>query len=214
MSTPDIRFHSVVAALYDPVQHYFERFQAPAHRRYLANGVDGTVLEIGVGTGAMLPYYENGAHTGRVIHGVEPDPGMWRRTREKIARSELAMELLSGRVEALPYQNDTFDYVIESGLLCSVPSIDMALDEIQRVLAPDGEFRFFDHVRSAGLVGRSQDVLTPLWRRIGGNCHLNRQVQPILEARSDFRLEALEHHPVGYWPIRTFVRGIAVPGDE
>lgn len=103
MSMPDIRFHPVVAALYDPVQHYFERFQAPPHRRFLANGVDGTVLEIGVGTGSMLPYYEGGANKGRVIHGVEPDPGMWQQTRDKIANSTVAMKLLSGRVEVLPY---------------------------------------------------------------------------------------------------------------
>lgn len=205
MSKTDIRFHPVVAALYDPVQLYFERFQAPEHRQYLANRLEGNVLEIGVGTGAMIPYYEEGT----VVHGVEPDPGMWRRTRQKAAESEISMELVCGRAEALPYEDETFDYVIESGLFCSVPSIEPVLEEIHRVLVPNGEFRFFDHVRSGGIVGRSQDALTPLWRTIGGNCHLNRRVQPVLEECSLICVEEIDHYPVGYWPVRKFVRGSA-----
>lgn len=211
MPRTDIRFHPVVAALYDPVQCYFERFQAPGHRTYLADGLNGRVLEIGVGTGAMLPYYEQVASERVVFHGVEPDPGMWRRTSRALDDHEVSMELLSARVEALPYDDDTFDYVIECGLLCSVPSIDEAFEEIHRVLKPEGEFRYFDHVRSDGFVGKSQDALTPLWRRIGGNCHLNRRIHPRLDACSFFEVEEGERLSVGHWPIREFVRGTATP---
>jgi ubiquinone/menaquinone biosynthesis C-methylase UbiE len=212
MTDSKIEFHPLVAALYDPAQAFFERYQAPEHRTYLAEGLDGEVLEIGVGTGAMVPYYETHAAETAHIHGVEPDPGMYRRARDRVATADVHVELTSGRVESLPYEDDAFDYVLECGLCCSVPSVETALAEIERVLAPDGEFRFLDHVRSAGVVGRSQDLLTPLWRSFGGNCHLDREVEPLVAA-SDLTVLDLDHHTVGYWPIREFVRGRATPTD-
>lgn len=210
MATADIRFHPIVAALYDPVQVYFEHVQAPEHRRYLADGLTGRVLEVGVGTGAMLPYYEAAIGEAANVHGVEPDPGMWRRTLSKLDEYDVEMELVSARAESLPYDDGTFDHVLEVGLLCSVPSIEEALAEIRRVLAPGGEFRFFDHVRSDGAVGRSQDALTPVWRRFGGNCHLNRRIRPTIEGTDGFRIREVDRPTVGYWPIREFVRGVAV----
>lgn len=208
MAGDDIEFHPVVAALYDRVQWYFERVQAPEHRAYLADGIDGQVLEIGVGTGAMVPYYE----PGTTVYGIEPDPGMRRRARERAADSDVDLRLVSGRGEALPFETGAFDYVVECGVFCSVPSMDAMLAEIARVLRADGEFRFLDHVRSDGLVGRSQDALTPLWRRIGGNCHLNRRVRPLIESSERLRLTAFDRPTIGYWPIREFARGTATPG--
>ncbi|WP_459194831.1 class I SAM-dependent methyltransferase [Halosimplex sp. J119] len=209
MAGDDIRFHPAVAALYDPVQSYFERFQAPEHRAYLAAGLDGRVLEIGVGTGSMAPYYAEAFGSSAALHGIEPDPGMRTRARETFAENGLDVSLVSGRGERLPYADDAFDYVVECGVFCSVPEMEAMLAEIGRVLRPSGEFRFLDHVRSDGLVGRTQDALTPLWRRIGGNCHLNRRVRPVIEASDRLRVVDIDTHTVGYWPIREFVRGTA-----
>lgn len=213
MAGDEIRFHPVVAALYDPVQWYFERVQAPEHREYLAAGIDGRVLEIGVGTGAMLPYYEAAVDSEADLHGVEPDPAMWRRAREKVADSAVDVRLVSARGESLPYEDDAFDYVVECGVFCSVPSMEPMLAEVARVLRSDGEFRFLDHVRSDGLIGRSQDALTPLWRRIGGNCHLNRRVRPLIEASDRLTLVEFDRPTIGYWPVREFARGTATLSD-
>ena len=101
--------------------------------------------------------------------------------------------------------------MIECGLLCSVPAIEPVLTELHRVLAPDGEFRFFDHARSDGIVGRSQDALTPLWRTIGGNCHLSRQVGSSLDDSALLDVREINRLRVGDRPIRTFVRGTAIP---
>jgi ubiquinone/menaquinone biosynthesis C-methylase UbiE len=209
MAGEDIRFHPVVAALYDPVQSYFERFQAPEHREYLAAGLDGRILEIGLGTGSMLPYYEDALGPEASLHGVEPDPGMWKRAREKATESAVDVTFVSARGETLPYEADAFDYVVECGVCCSVPDIEPMLAEIARVLRSDGEFRFLDHVRSDGPVGWSQDLLTPLWRSIGGNCHLNRRVRPRIEAVDSLTLVEFDRPTVGHWPIREFARGTA-----
>lgn len=210
----DVQFNRVVAALYDPVQAYFERVQAPVHRSYLGRDLSGTVLEIGVGTGSMIPYYERHAATSTVLHGVEPDPLVRRQAEEKLRESDCEMTLLPGDGQSLPYEDGTFDAVVECGVLCSVPDVDRMLGEVARVLAPGGEFRFLDHVRSGGIVGRSQDLLTPLWRRIGGNCHLDRAIGSAIEESDRLVVEDLDRPTIGHWPIREFVRGTAVPVDE
>lgn len=204
-----IRFHPAIAALYDPVQVYFERYQAPPHRTWMADGLDGRVLEIGVGTGAMVPYYADHADDGVELHGAEPDPGTWRQASERVEDADVSMALHGARGESLHFDDGTFDHVLETGVFCSIPSLEAALVEIERVLAPGGEFRFFDHVRSTGVVGRSQDLLTPLWRRIGGNCHLNREVEPVLAAHDGLEVVACERRSVGHWPVREFVLGRA-----
>jgi len=79
------------------------------------------------------------------------------------------------------------------------------------VLATDGQFRFFEHVRSPGLVGRSQDFLTPLRRRLGGNCHLNRELLPQVADHPALALVEAETHTAGHYPIREFARGRAGP---
>ncbi|MFC7195839.1 class I SAM-dependent methyltransferase [Halosimplex aquaticum] len=159
----------------------------------------------------MAPYYATALDPEANLHGVEPDPGMRARARETFAESGVDVSLVSARGERLPYADDAFDYVVECGVFCSVPEMESMLAEIARVLRPDGEFRFLDHVRSDGLVGRSQDALTPLWRRIGGNCHLNRRVQPVIEASERLRIVEADTPTVGYWPIREFARGTATP---
>lgn len=208
-----IEFHPVVAVLYDTVQWYFERYQAPPHREYLAAGLEGRILEIGLGTGAMVPYYESTLDSSASLHGVEPDPGMRAHARETFANSSVEIGLLSGRGERLPYEDDSFDYVIECGVFCSVPSMAAMVDEIGRVLRPDGEFRFLDHVRSDGVVGRSQDLLTPLWRTVGGNCHLNRRLRPVIEESTCLEITEFSRPTIGYWPVREFARGTATPRE-
>lgn len=197
----------MVAAVYDPVQTYFEWRQAPPHRRYLTRGLEGRVLEVGVGTGAMYPYYGDGIE----LHGVEPDPGMRRQAERKMIGADVDMKLVSGRVEALPYPDEVFDYVVECGVLCSAPDVREALREVGRVLEPEGEFRYLDHVRSPGVVGWTQDALTPFWRWFGGNCHLNRDLQEALRDSEALRVTELDCPTVGIWPIRDFVRGKAEP---
>lgn len=214
MADADVRFGRLVAALYDPVQTYFERVQAPPHRTYLASGLHGRVLEIGVGTGAMVPYYDDNVTDETTFHGIEPDPRMARQARKRVRGCDVDLTILPADGQSLPYADDAFDFVLECGVCCSVPDVDAMLDEVARVLAPDGEFRFLDHVRSDGVVGRSQDVLTPAWRRFGGNCHLNRRIGRTIEACEGLGVEECDRLTVGYWPVREFVRGTAVPAKK
>jgi ubiquinone/menaquinone biosynthesis C-methylase UbiE len=103
-------------------------------------------------TGAMLPYYRDRGETCRVT-GIDPDPNMLDRAQAKSDELGIAVDLVSGRAESLPFEDGRFDVVVASLVLCSVDDLDMALAEIERVLVPDGEFRFSEHVRSHGLRG-------------------------------------------------------------
>lgn len=206
----DIRFHPTVSRFYDVFQIYFERYQAPEHRRYLADDLEGRVLELGFGTGVMLPYYDEADHDPK-IHAVEPDPGMREQASEKASSSDVEVDQTAAVAENLPYKSNCFDHVVECGLLCSAPEPDSVFTEVSRVLRPDGEFRFLDHVRSPGWIGVSQDKLTPIWKRIGGNCHLDREIAPMLQRHPDIEVTEIDHLSIGHWPIREFVRGKAQP---
>lgn len=205
------RFHPWIARVYDYLNVYFEHRQAPPHREYLVRDLSGTVVELGPGTGAMLPYFDAADRPPATYYGVEPDPGMRRQVVERLAGTSFEGAVVSARAERLPFADDSVDVVVTSCVFCSIPDVERALSEIARVLSPDGEFRFFEHVRSPGVVGRSQDLLTPVWRRFGGNCHLDRAFLPRVEEHPGLTVVEASHHTSGHYPIREFVRGRATP---
>lgn len=209
MTSPSTRFHPWIAAVYDHLNVYFEHSQAPPHREYLATDLAGRVLEIGPGTGAMFPYYAAHGHPSASYHGAEPDPAMRRQARLTAAEAGLEVSLTGARAESLPYADDSFDALVSSCVFCSLPDVERALDEIARVVADSGEFRFFEHVRSDGWLGRGQAALTPVWRRFGGNCHLDRELAPLLLEHDRFEVTNAAKYSVGHYPIRLFLRGTA-----
>lgn len=209
MTDDSMRFHPWIAAVYDHLNVYFEHAQAPPHRNYLADGLSGRILEIGPGTGSMFPYYDTADGESNVYHGVEPDPTMRQQAAQSATGVAADVTLTAGRAESLPYVDDSFDYCISSCVFCSISDPVAALDEIARVLVDGGEFRFFEHVRSDGPVGYTQDYLTPIWRRFGGNCHLNRELAPLLFDNGQFTITDAAKYAVGHYPIRLFLRGSA-----
>ena len=92
----------------------------------------------------------------------------------------------------------------------TIPNAERALDEIDRVLKPTGEFRFLEHVRSEGLLGKVQDLAAPLWKVIGAGCHLNRQTKTLF-ANSQLEIVEIETLDIGVVPVKRFIRGRAVP---
>jgi len=195
--------HPLFARVYDPLTAPAERLLS-SHRRYLGAGLSGRVLDVGTGTGAMLPYLA-GDETGVV--GVEPDPEMRRRAAPVAAALDGDIELVGGEAERLPFGSDTFDAAVAALVLCSVRDPAATVDELARVLRPGGELRFFEHVRGEGAYGRIQRLATPLWGRLAGGCHLDRETGARL--RRDGRFETVADERVGprVPPVMPFVRG-------
>ncbi|EMA05558.1 Methyltransferase domain-containing protein [Haloarcula vallismortis] len=195
------------AAIYDPATTLVERTLLRPHREYLVANLDGTVLDLGAGTGAMFPYFDSVADASTEFHAIEPDPHMRRQAAEKASAQATPMRIESAPAEALPYDENTFDVVIASMVFCTIPDIEAAMSEIARVLTPGGELRFFEHVIDDGWRARVQSALAPLWKRLAGGCHLTRQTGSRLAAASSFDVVEIERRNLGVTPVRPFVRG-------
>lgn len=178
------------ARLYDAVMALPEQYFLGEHRSYLADGIQGRVLDIGSGTGAQLPAFA-AQESIPAVEAIEPDPAMRGLARERAEALDLRVDLVDANAESLPYEEDSFDAVVASLVFCTIPDAEAAFDEVARVLAPGGEFRFLEHVRATGSVGVAHDLLAPCWHPVAGGCNLNRQTGDLF--RRDSRFELLEY---------------------
>lgn len=180
-----------------------------AYRRRVIPAAAGRVLEIGIGSGLNLPFY--GARVERVI-GLDPSAKLLSMARNAAGKISLPVETIENSAETIPLYNRSVDTVVTTWMLCSIPDAHRALAEMRRVLKPGGRLLFVEHglAPEAG-VRRWQDRLTPVWRRIGGGCHLNRAIGDLIEG-AGFRIERLE---TGYMrgpkPMTFMYEGAARP---
>jgi ubiquinone/menaquinone biosynthesis C-methylase UbiE len=150
-----------------------------AERKRWVPRAHGEVLELGVGSGLNLPFYDASRVTR--ITGIDPSAPLLARAAKRAATAPVPTELLRGHAEALPFADRSFDCALVTYSLCSVEDPLRVLAEVRRVLRPDGELLFVEHglARDAS-TQRRQRLLTPLWRRVAGNCHLDRDITGLL----------------------------------
>jgi ubiquinone/menaquinone biosynthesis C-methylase UbiE len=164
----------------------YEAFAA-RYKQQLFTGISGTVLEIGPGTGVNFRYFR--ANTMHWI-GVEPNLFMEQYLRQEAARLGMSIDLRIGLADQLPVRDNSVDAVISTLVLCCVPDQRRALQEIQRALKPGGQFVFLEHVAAAPgtRLRRIQNLLTPIWKRLGDGCYPNRETWTELERAGFARL--------------------------
>jgi SAM-dependent methyltransferase len=196
--------HPLFAAIYDPVVAPFERRIEP-DRRWLAADIEGTVLDIGVGTGAMFPYLA--ASGADEVLGVEPDQHMRKRAVEFARECGLSVTIHPTGAESLPLADDSVDVVVAALVFCTIPEFDAALDEVARVLKPGGEFRFLEHVRADGWQARLQTTVQPVWGHLAAGCQLDRATDERFLADERFDAAAFERIDAGIPPGAPIVRG-------
>lgn len=179
-------------------------------RERTAGAAHGRVLEIGIGSGLNLASYRRGIET---VYGVDPSAELLAKAGQRVADVGFPVRLLEASSEKLPLENESFDTIVTTFTLCSIPDVGAALLEIRRVLKPEGELLFAEHGRAPDQdVMRWQDRITPLWKRIGGGCHLNRKIDDLIQS-AGFRIERLN---AGYQkfaprPFSFFYEGSARP---
>jgi ubiquinone/menaquinone biosynthesis C-methylase UbiE len=153
------------------------------HRRDILAEVTGDVLEIGFGTGINLSYYPESIDK---IATVDSNAGVYAIAQKRISSSQITVDHYVLSSENLPMADQSFDSVVSTFTLCSITNIKQALAEIYRVLRPEGRFFFVEHGLSPEPdVQRWQNRLTPIQKRIGGGCHLNRNIREFVEAQFD-----------------------------
>jgi ubiquinone/menaquinone biosynthesis C-methylase UbiE len=155
------------------------RQELSAYRSRVIPAAEGRVLEIGIGSGLNLPFY---SHKVEHLIGLDPSPKLLSMVRRNLRRNSSSVELIEASAEAIPLENSSVDTVVTTWTLCSISDADRALCEMHRVLRPSGRLVFVEHGRAPEPnVCWWQDRLTPVWKRIGGGCHLNRAIQTLIE---------------------------------
>ena len=153
------------------------------YRQQLLKNVSGEILEIGFGTGLNLPYYPD---TVTKITTIDPNPGMQKLAQSRIEASEIAVDCRVLNGESLPMAEASFDSVVCTWTLCSIPLADRAIAEIHRLLKPGGKFFFIEHGLSRdSKIQFWQNCLTPVQKIIADGCHLNRNIEDIVESKFD-----------------------------
>lgn len=151
----------------------------------------GRILEIGFGTGMNLQHYPAGVER---IEAIDPDVDLDRFSLPRIAASKIDVDFHHLNAEKLPFAEQSFDTVVCTLTLCSIPDVEHALAEVRRVLRRGGQFLFLEHGLSPDpAVARWQQRLTPIQVRLGGGCHFNRDTARLVAA-SGLRAEPLEHY--------------------
>ena len=160
-----------------------------AYRARIIPAAEGRVLEIGIGSGLNLPFYSR--NVARVI-GLEPSARLLAMARRVERAGNGSVEFIEGSAEAIPLQEASIDTVVTTWTLCSIPDALRALRDMRRVLRPDGRLLFVEHGRAPDpKVIWWQDRLTPVWKRLGGGCHLNRAIGTLIEG-AGFQFDRLE----------------------
>jgi len=180
----------------------------PYRKRLLAGG-RGRVLEIGVGSGLNLPHYPARA---REIVGLEPSARLVAMAQRRAQLCTVPVSLITGSAESIPADAHSFDTVITAWTLCSIGDAIRALREVRRVLKPEGQLLFVEHgLAPDGKVQRWQHRLTPLWKKFGGGCHLNRPICALIES-AGFEIASLETgYANGAKALAFFYEGSARP---
>jgi ubiquinone/menaquinone biosynthesis C-methylase UbiE len=186
----------------------FEKFIAPrimhfvcghkvftGQRQKVVPLAKGRVLEIGVGTGLNLGFYD----PEKVDHvwGLDPSAAMWEMA--DTAGVKFDVEFLQASAERIPLDEGSADTVLVTYTLCSVPNVIEALTDMRRVLKPGGELIFCEHGAATDeKVRKWQDRLNPVWSKLTGGCNLNRSIPTLLE-QGGFKIRAMHTMFLPVW---------------
>ena len=150
-------------------------------RAQIVPQAEGRVLEIGIGSGLNLSFYDPAKVS--VIVGVDPSAAMQKLAQQRAAQISIPVEMVALELGQIQAADASFDSIVCTFTLCTIPDAMAALQEMRRVLKPGGKLLFSEHGLAPDLpVVRWQHRLTPLWKPFSGGCHLNRDIPALIRA--------------------------------
>ena len=176
--------------------------QIMRQRKKVVSLAEGRVLEVGIGSGLNLPFYDS----AKVEHvwGLDPSKELWTLAEKTAAQVDFTVEFINGDAETIPLDDRSADNVLVTYTLCTVAGVLPALAEIGRVLKPDGHLIFCEHGAAPDAsVRRWQNRLNPIWKRIAGGCSLTLPIPSLLE-QAGFKIRKMDSMYLPGWRPATF----------
>jgi len=171
-------------------------------REKLIPFADGKILEVGIGSGLNLPFY-NKEHV-KHLTAIDPSEEVWKKNTIDTKSLPFDFEFIKAFSEDIPADTHSFDTVVITYSLCSIPDSYKAFEEIRRVLKPNGKLLFCEHGKAPDkAVQKWQNRINPLWKRIGGGCNLNRDI-PFLIKDNGFKINSIDSMYIPGWKIASF----------
>jgi ubiquinone/menaquinone biosynthesis C-methylase UbiE len=171
-------------------------------RKRVVPRAEGRVLEVGIGSGLNLPFYDTTKVT-RIL-GLDPSLELTGMARESARELDVPVEFLPVPGEEIPLENGSVDTVLVTYTLCSIADVRTALSEMRRVLTPGGRLVFCEHGRSSDRgTFRWQRRLDPVWSRFSGGCHLDRDIPALIED-AGFSVEEMRAEFIPGWKPASF----------
>ena len=163
---------------------------------------NGHVLEIGIGSGLNLPFYnkENVNH----LTAIDPSIETWNLNKFDIKHSPFDVDFITASAENIPADNNSFDTVVITYALCSIPDTTAAFNEIKRVLKANGKLLFCEHGKAPDRsTQRWQNLINPVWEKLGGGCKLNKDIPSMIESNG-FKIYKIDEMYIPGWKPASF----------
>jgi len=159
-------------------------------RQKIVPQAEGRVLEIGMGSGLNIPFYDT--DKVELVWGLEPSEGMRKKARSRVEAAPFDLHWLGLPGEQIPLDQNSADTIVLTYTLCTIPDWKTALLQMRRVLKPGGKLLFSEHGQAPDQAVRKwQDRIDPLWSKIAGGCHLNRDI-PALLTEGGFTIKQID----------------------
>jgi len=143
----------------------------------------GIVLDIGIGSGLNIPFY-NKSNINH-LYGLDPSPELLEIAIKVAKTHELDIEFLECGAESIPLADDSIDTIVITYTMCTMPDISLSNAEMLRVLKPNGKLLFCEHgLAPDKRVAKWQKIINPVWKKIAGGCNLNRDIPKLIESSS------------------------------
>ncbi|WP_299553229.1 class I SAM-dependent methyltransferase [Seonamhaeicola sp.] len=162
----------------------------------------GNVLEIGIGSGLNLPFYD--AENVKHLTAIDPSVEIWNQNKFDIKKLPFEFSFIKAFADDIPVDNNSFDYVVVTYTLCTIPDASMAFNEIRRVIKPNGRLLFCEHGKAPDKsVQNWQNYINPIWKRLGGGCTLNKDIPAIIKTNG-FKIHKMETMYIPGWKPASF----------